>query len=332
MADTKGIFVIGESEEGKLAPIVKELLGGARQLADQMKEEVSLLLIGENAAPLAQETIALGADKVYVANHSGYSEFNGDSYTYLISEVCKKVRPSLCLMGQTDQGRDVAPRVAARLGIGLGMDCVEVKFDAEQGQFLHTRPAFGGKALAVMASKRDQMQIDTVRSKSMAPLNPQEGRKGETIVLSEGFDPALIKAKLTNRQKLPSEGIRLEDAKVIVAGGGGVGGPEGFEMVKQLARILGGAPGATRVPVDEKWAPLSMEIGQTGKIVSPELYIAVGISGAAQHITGCLKSKWIVAINKDPEANIFKIANFGLVSDYRAALPVLMEKLKKLAR
>jgi electron transfer flavoprotein alpha subunit len=331
MADYKGILVIGELEEGKLAAIAKELLGGARQLADQIQEEVSVLLTAENAAPLAQETIALGADRVYIATHPDYSEFNGDSYTYLIGEVCKKIRPSLCLMGQTDQGRDVAPRVAARLEVGLGMDCVEVKIDAEQGEFLHTRPVFGGKALAVMASKRDQMQIDTVRSKSMAPPQPQEGRKGETIVLSDGFDPSLIKAKLTDRQRLPSEGIRLEDAKVIVAGGGGVGGPEGFEMIKQLAQILGGAAGATRVPVDEKWAPLSMEIGQTGKIVSPELYIAVGISGAAQHITGCLKSKWIVAINKDPDANIFKISNFGLVSDYRAALPVLMEKLKKLA-
>lgn len=331
MADYKGILVIGELEEGKLALMAKELLGGARQLADQIKEEVSLLLTGENAAPLAQETIALGADKVYVATHPGYSEFNGDSYTYLITEVCKKIRPSLCLMGQTDQGRDVAPRVAARLEVGLAMDCVEVKIDAEQGQFLHTRPAFGGKALAVMASNRDRMQIDTVRSKSMAPLEPQEGRKGETITLSDRFDPSLIKAKLTNRQKLSLEGIRLEDAKVIVAGGGGVGGPEGFELVKQLAQILGGAAGATRVPVDEKWAPLSMEIGQTGKIVSPELYIAVGISGAAQHITGCLKSKWIVAINKDPDANIFKISNFGLVSDYRAVLPILIEKLKKLA-
>jgi len=330
MTDSKGILVIGELEEGKLAPITKELLGGARQLADQIKEEVSILLAGENAALLAPEAIALGADRVYVATHSDYSEFNGDSYTYLISELCKKIRPSLCLLGQTDQGRDLAPRVAARLGVGLAMDCVEVGLDAEQGQFLHTRPAFGGKALAVLSSKRDQMQIDTIRSKSMAPRKP-EGRKGETIVLSEGFDPSLIKAKLIDRQKLPSEGIRLEDAKVIVAGGGGVGGPEGFEMIKQLAQILGGAPGASRVPVDEKWAPLSMEIGQTGKIVSPELYIAVGISGAAQHITGCLKSKWIVAINKDPEANIFKISNFGLVSDYRTALPVLMEKLKKLA-
>jgi electron transfer flavoprotein alpha subunit len=326
MADYKGILVIGELEEGKLASITKELLGGARGLADQTKEEVSLLLIGEKAASFGPEGIAFGADRVQAAAHAGFSEVNGDSYAYLISEVCRKIKPSLCLMGQTDLGRDLAPRVAARIEAGLCMDCVEVKVDS--GSFLHTRPAYGGKAMAVVSSDNGKMQINTVRAKSMTPLSPQEGRKGETVVLSEGFDPSVVKAKVTSRKKLEAEGVNLEEAKVIVSGGGGLGGPQGFEILKQLAQILKGAVGATRVPADEKWVSPSIEIGQTGKIVSPDLYIAVGISGAAQHITGCLKSKCIVAINKDPEANIFKIANFGLVADYRTALPVLIERLK----
>jgi electron transfer flavoprotein alpha subunit len=330
MTENKGILVIGELEEGKLTSTTKELLGGARRLADQMDEEVSLLLIGEKPTLLVQEGITFGADQVYVAIHPVFAEFNSDSYTFLISQVCQRFRPSLCLMGQTDLGRDVAPRLAARLEAGLCMDCIKVKIDSEQGHFLQTRPVYGGKALAVMASDNGRMQINTVRAKSMVPLSPEEGRKGKTILLTDDFDPSRMKARLTNRKKLPLKGVKLEEAKVIVAGGGGLGGAEGFKMIEELAQVLRGAVGATRVPVDEKWVPLSMEIGQTGKIVGPELYIAIGISGAAQHITGCLNSKRIVAINRDPEANIFKVSNLGLVADYRVAVPILTERLKAL--
>jgi electron transfer flavoprotein alpha subunit len=328
MADHKGILVVGEIEEGKLASITKELLGGARQIADSTKEEVSLLLIGEKASYQAQEAITLGADKVYLAAHPTFAEFNGEAYTFLIGELCKQVQPALCLMGQTDWGRDLAPRLAARLGAGLCMDCVEVRFDPERKQTFQSRPVFGGKAIAVMASAAGTMQVDTVRPTSMAPLAPQAGRSGQSVPLSLSFDPSQQKAKVTKREKLPTEGMKLEEARTIVAGGGGVGGVEGFAMLKELAQGLGGAVGATRVPVDEKWVPLSQEIGQTGKIVSPELYIAVGISGATQHITGILGSKCIVAINRDPDANIFKVANYGVVADYRQVLPTLIEKIK----
>jgi electron transfer flavoprotein alpha subunit len=328
MAENKGILVVGEIEEGKLAPISKELLGGSRQIADLIKEEVSLLLIGEKGSSLAREAITLGADKVYLAAHPSFAEFHGEAYTFLISELCKQTRPGLCLMGQTDWGREVAPRTATRLGAGLCMDCLEVKFDPEQKQILQSRPVFGGKAIALMASAAGRMQLDTVRPKAMIPLAPDAGRSGQSIPLSLSFDPAQQKAKVTKREKFAAEGMKLEEARVIVAGGGGVGGVEGFAMLKELARELGGAVGATRVPVDEKWVPLSQEIGQTGKIVSPELYIAVGISGATQHITGILGSKCIAAINKDPDANIFKVANYGVVADYRQVLPTLIEKIK----
>ena len=184
-----------------------------------------------------------------------------------------------------------------------------------------------------MASAPDRMQVDTVRAKSMEPLDAPYGQNGETIVFSDGLDAFTPRARRTEWKKHTTEGLKIEDAKIIVAGGGGVGGPEGFGgILKELADLLGGAVGASRVPVDEGWAPLSMEIGQTGKIVNPDLYIAVGISGASQHVTGCLNSKKIVAINKDPEANIFKISDFGLVADYREALPLLIDKIKSMSQ
>jgi electron transfer flavoprotein alpha subunit len=329
MAGYHGILVVGELAEGGIASITKELLGGARKLVDHGNEEVSLLLFGEKAVPLAQEGIRFGADKVYLAVHPAFSEFNADAFTFCITELCRKIRPSLCLMGQTDLGRDVAPRVAARLEAGLCMDCIEVNADSEQWQFIQVRPVYGGKAQALMGSEDGRIQINTVRPKSMSPLSPQRDRKGEILTVSDGPDPSSIKVKCLKREAQEKAEFNLEEARVIVAGGGGIGGPEGFRKLKELAQVLGGAVGATRVPVDEKWTPLSMEIGQTGKIVSPDLYLAVGISGAAQHITGVLKARCIVAINKDPDANIFKFADLGWVADFRAALPDLIEGFKR---
>jgi electron transfer flavoprotein alpha subunit len=329
MAGNHGILVVGEWAESRIASITKELLGGARKLADPGNGEVSLLLFGEKAISLAQEGIQWGADKVYVATHPLYADFNNDAYTFLIAEWCRKNQPSLCLMGQTDLGRDVAPRVAARLEGGLCMDCVEVVADPEPGRYLQTRPVYGGKALAMVGSGEGRIQINTVRFKSMSPVLRQGERKGEIVTIAEGPDPASLKVKYLKREAQEKADFNLEEAKVIVAGGGGIGGPEGFQTIKELAKALGGAVGVTRVPVDEKWAPLSMEIGQTGKIVSPDLYVAVGISGAAQHITGILKSKCIVTINKDPEANMFKFSDLGWAADYRAAVPALIERLKR---
>ena len=328
MAENKTILVVGETEKGKTASITRELLGGARALADKTGGDVQLLMFGEAATSLAGELISFGADKVIIASDAGYIEFNSDAYTALVNDLCAKISPALCLMGQTDLGRDVAPRVAARLGAALAMDCITVEFDAENGRFLQTRPAFGGKALSVMASATGLLQINTIRAKSMAAAVPQDGRTGETITLAEAPDAAAIKVKQLEFKLMEAEGVKLEDAKVIVAGGGGLGGVDGFAMIKQLADLLGGVVGATRVPVDENWVPLSMEIGQTGKMVSPELYIAIGISGAAQHITGCINSKKIVTINRDPDANMFKISDLGVVADYKAIIPILIEKLK----
>ena len=246
--------------------------------------------------------------------------------TAVATEVCRKVDPVLCLIGQTDLGRDLAPRLAARLDAGLCMDCTEVAYDSAQKTFAQTRPVYGGKAMAVFSSKPGKLQIDTIRPKSMQ-LSEGEQKTGEKVSVADEIQ-IQEKVRLVNCEKSREEGIRLEEAKIIVAGGGGLGDPKGFEIISALARVLNAAVGATRVPVDEKWVPHHMEIGQTGKIVSPDLYIAIGISGATQHITGILGSGKIVAINKDPDANIFRVADFGLVADYKDAVPVLVEKLK----
>jgi electron transfer flavoprotein alpha subunit len=328
MREQKDILVIGELEDGKLSSLTKELLGGARKLNADDAGKVLLLLSGERAESLAQEGFSCGADKVYIADAPMFNEYCPEMFVSLIEKLCAEIKPAMCLLGQTDFGRDTAPGLAARVGAGLCMDCVEVKLDGETGNFVQTRPVYGGKALAVMDSAKDALQINTIRAKSMEPFMSQGDRTGEVIKIRDYGNQGKAGARRTMLSELNETGLRLEDAKVIVAGGGGLGGPGGFELVKELAELLRGSVGATRVPVDEDWVPLSMEIGQTGKIVAPDLYIAVGISGAAQHVTGCLNSKVIISINKDPEANIFKISDFGLVADYKDALPVIIEKLK----
>jgi len=329
--ELQGILVVGEIEGGRLASVTKELLGGARELGRTLGQEVGLLLIGEKAADLAREGIAFGADKVYVAENPAYSDYPYDSVTHWVGRLCMEKKPSLCLMGHTDMGREVAPRVAARMNAGLCVDCVEIKGDSGGEHFIQTRPVYGGRAMAEEASLPGHLQIATVRRKAMAPMAGPSENRGEIIRLEEGVDVKAFGARLIDRKKQEGEGIDLENARVIIAGGGGIGGKEGFETLEALAKLLEGAVGATRVPVDEGWVSRSLEIGQTGKIVGPGLYIAVGISGATQHITGILGSKYIVAINKDPDANIFKISDLGVVADYRNLVQALIERLKEAA-
>lgn len=328
MGAEKRILVIGEiDQKDKLTSLTGEIIGGARKLADQFGGSVDLMLV-TSGKEIEHDAIRRGVDRVYIATNPEITTFDLDAVTAVASDVYRKSQPVLCLMGQTDLGRDVAPRLAARLDAGLCMDCTEVKYEIKQERFVQTRPAYGGKAMAVLASAPGRLQIDTIRAKSMAPLDGGETRAGEEIVISDEIE-IKARARLVNCEMIQEEGIRLEDAKVIVAGGGGLGGAKGFELIRELARVLNAAVGATRVPVDEKWVPHHMEIGQTGKIVGPNLYIAIGISGATQHITGCLGSGKIVAINKDPDANIFRVADYGLVADYKEAVPVLIEKLRE---
>lgn len=327
MSNGQKILVIGElDQKGGYTSLTGELLGGARKLADELGGSVDMLLIASRN--LQWENLCRGADRVFVVSNPNVTIFDTDIITTVATELCKKNSPALCLIGQTDLGRDLAPRLATRLEAGLCMDCTEVKYEKDQNCFVQTRPVYGGKAMAVFASTPGILQIDTIRPKSMLPLDNQEQRNGEKITLSDEGINIQCNVKLISCEKSQEEGIRLDDAKIIVAGGGGLGDAKGFEMLSELAQVLKAAVGATRVPVDEKWVPHHMEIGQTGKIVSPDLYIAIGISGATQHITGILGSGKIIAINKDPDANIFRVSDFGLVADYKEVLPVLVQKLK----
>ncbi|MGB9628175.1 MAG: electron transfer flavoprotein subunit alpha/FixB family protein [Thermodesulfobacteriota bacterium] len=330
MDQYKGVLVLGEITEEKLAPITTELLGIGRKLANELSEDLSILLMGGKVRGLAQEAIAYGADKVYIAEDSIFNEYNSDAYTQLAANLCQKVSPSILLIGHTDIGCDLAPRLNGRLGGGLAMDATELSIDPSTKLLISTRPIFGGNAYARVISKTARPQMATVRTKVFPPAERNESKQGQVIPIEEKIDPSAIKVKVIERIKEEVEGVKLEDAEVVVSGGHGIGNAKNFEMLWELARLLGGTVGATRRSCDEGWIPVTRQIGQSGKVVSPKLYIAVALSGAMSHIVGCLGSKCIVAINKDPEANIFNIAHFGIVADYKEVLPALTAKFKEL--
>lgn len=329
MAEDKGLLTIGETVNGKLAPISTELLGIGRKLADARGDKLDMLLLGVNLAEAAKQAIAFGADRVYLGENPQLAEYNTDAYAAAASKAVKQLSPSIVLMGQTDVGRDLAPRLAAKLGGAASMDCTELAIDPGTKELLATRPVFGGNANGVMRVKA-RPQIATIRAKAMAALEPNASRQGEVIKVDASVDASAVKVKLTKKVKAESGGIKLEEAEFVVTGGRGMGSGEAFKALEELAKVLGGAVGATRAACDDGWVAATIQVGQTGKIVSPKLYIAVGVSGAMQHIAGCSGSKNIVAINKDPDANIFKVAHFGVVGDYKEALPAFIQKCKEL--
>jgi len=326
----KGVLVCGEIAEGKLAPITIELLGVGRRLANDLGEELSTLLMGSKIGGLGQEAIAYGADKVYVAEDGLLDQYNSDAYTQVAADLCRKALPSIMLFGHTDVGCDLAPRLNGRLGGGLAMDCLALSVDPATKLLVSTRPVFGGNAQATMVSKSARPQMATLRLKTVVGADRNDSRQGQVIPVEAKIDPSALKVKVVERIKEEVEGMKLEDAEVVVTGGRGIGSAKNWEMVKELAHVLGGAVGATRPACDEGWAAVTLQVGQSGKVVSPKLYIAVALSGAMSHITGHLGSKYIVAINKDKEANIFNVAHFGIVADYKEVLPALTEKLKEL--
>jgi electron transfer flavoprotein alpha subunit len=332
MTTYQGVLVFSEAVEKEIATINKELLNIGRRLSDDLNEPLSIVLISKDVQEIAKEFIALGADKVYTIDSPSWAEPHPDFYLDVFAQVCQQLKSGIVLLGQTDMGRDVAPRLAARLQTTVTLDCIELTIDPDTKQLLQTKPVYGGNALAIWTSELNKPQIVTLRPRSVPPAEPDRSRKGEVIDLSITVDKAMIKSQLVEAVKEEAEGIKLEEAKVIVAGGGGIGGAGGFNMLKELAALLKGALGVTRIPCDEGWMPISLEIGQTGHIVSPDLYIAIGISGAPQHMAGCSNSRCIVAINKNPEANIYEVSDFGLVGDYRQALPPFIEKCRELLK
>lgn len=329
MAEYKGVMVHAEVAEGKLASIATELLGCGRKLADNLGEKLSAVLVGSEIANLAQEAIAFGADKVYIVEGSLLKDYQTDSYLSVMEKAVKQVLPQVLLFGQTTIGRDLAPRLAFRLETTATMDCIELAIDPESKRLLQTKPVYGGNARAIFMSETDP-QVATVRAKAMSPLERDAARKGEVITLEAGLDPSAIRTRVLEKVSQEVEGIRLEAAEVVVSGGRGIGGPEGFKQLEELAKILKGAVGASRPPCDNGWVPDIFQVGLTGKIVAPELYIAVAISGASQHLAGCSGCKNIIAINKDPEANIFREARYGVVGDWKKVLPAFTQKVREL--
>jgi len=329
MAEYKGVMVYGELVEGKLSSITTELLGCGRRLADELKEDLICILVGDKLDEAPKKAIAFGADKVYTADDPLLKEYQTDSYVTVMEKAAKDISPRILLFGQTSVGRDLAPRLAFRLGVSLSMDCIELSIDPGTKLLQQTKPVYGGNARATFTSEIFP-QMATVRQKAMSPLEPNESRKGEIIPIKVELDPAKIRTKVLDTVKEEVVGVKLEDAQAIVTGGRGIGGPDGFKQLEELAKVLKGALGASRPPCDNKWVPDTMQIGLTGKIVTPELYIAVAVSGASQHLAGCSGAKNIIAINKDSEANIFKEARFGVVGDWKQVLPAFTEKVKEL--
>jgi len=330
MAEYKGILVCGELMDGKLASITTELLGCGRKLADDLKEDLCCLLAGDSVGEASKEAIAFGADKVYTVEHPALKEYQADSYIQVAEKLAKDISPRIILMGQTSMGRDFAPRLSFRLGTSLTTDCLDLSVNPETKLLVQTRPVYGGNAQAIFTS--DVMpQMATVRTKAMSPLERDDSRKGEVIATKIDIDTSKVRTKILETVKEEAVGIKLDDAPVIVSGGRGMGGPEPFQTtLKELAALLHGAVGASRPPADNGWVPEALHIGLTGKIVAPDIYIAIAISGASQHTAGCTGSKHIIAINKDPEANIFREAELGVVGKYEDVVPALTNKLKEL--
>lgn len=330
MTENKGVLICGEISNRKITIVTSELLSTGRTLSDKLGEPLNLLLIGQNIGEAVQEAIHCGADKVFAVNGSPFSESLPETYVLTVTDVCTQINPLLILLGQTDMGREIGPRLAAKLDSSICLDCVKVDIDLDTGNLLQFKPVYGGNALAVWESTDHYPQIVSMRPRSSQHAEFNTAREGEIISVRPAADNSSIRAKLVETVKEELKGISLEEAKVIVAGGGGIGGKQGFELLQELAQILRGALGTSRVPCDEGWMPKKLEIGQTGHMVSPNLYIAIGISGAPQHLAGCSGSKCIVAINRDPEAHIFKEADFGIIGDYKEALPSLIDKLKSI--
>jgi electron transfer flavoprotein alpha subunit len=329
MADNKGVLIIAEFVNGTLSPIARELLGSGRKLANDLAEDLSAVLIGSGVAGLAGEAISAGADKVYIVDDPLLKDYRTDSYVSVAEKVIKQVNPRVILAGQTTIGRDLAPRLAFRLNTAITMDCIELSIDSATKQLLQTKPVYGGNARAIFTGE-SLPQMATIRAKAMSALIPDSSRKGEVITIQAGLDAGAIRTNVLQTVVQDVEGIKLEDASVVVSGGRGIGNPEGFKQLEALAKVLRGAMGASRPPCDNGWVPETIQVGLTGKIVSPEVYIAVAISGSSQHLAGCSGSKNIIAINRDADANIFKEARFGVVGDWKKIIPPFTAKVKEL--
>lgn len=322
------VWVFAEQRNNKIARVVFELLGKARELAENLGVTVGAVLLCDKDNGLSKELIAYGADKVYLAEKPELGHYKTDLYSKIICEVIKDKKPQIVVYGATHVGRDLAPRIAQRLTTGLTADCTGLDID-EDGLLLQTRPAFGGNLMAQIKCKTHKPQMSTARPGIFKILQKDENRKGEIIEISANINAEDSLTKVIKVVKEAKHVANLEEAEIIISGGRGLGNKAGFELIKQLAELLGGEVGASRAVVDAGWIAQDHQVGQTGKTVRPKLYIACGISGAIQHRAGMQDSEIIVAINKDKNAPIFKVADYGIVADLHKVIPLLIQELKK---
>jgi electron transfer flavoprotein alpha subunit len=327
IADFKGVWVFAEQREGKIASVSYELLGAGRKLADELNVELSAVLFGASVRE-AEDLIRWGADKVYFCEDSIFDKFNDEPCTKLLSSLLETYKPEIVIAGATPIGRSFIPRVAARVGTGLTADCTSLSIDRETRNLLQVRPAFGGNIMATILCPYYRPQMATVRPRVMKKGEFKEDRKGDIIHIAA--ESISSRTKVIDTIKEVSDiAINLQEAEVIVAGGRGLGNTKGFELLKELAELLGGTIGASRAAVDEGWVSYRHQIGQTGKTVCPKIYIACGISGAVQHLVGMQSSDIIIAINKNLEAPIFNVATYGIVGDLYEIIPLFIKKIKE---
>lgn len=330
MSDYKNIWVFIETANGEAKNVGLELLNEGKRLAQAKQENVVAVVIGNNNDAVVKTAIAYGADQVIDVEGEEYKDFNTDSYANVMIQLVEKYCPATILVGATNNGRDVASRTATRLRTGLTADCTGLDIN-EDGLVAWTRPAFGGNLMATILCPETKPEMGTVRPGVFKKAGPDASRTAEVIKEKIKTSAEMIRTKIVDIIKaVGSEGVKLEEAEVIVSGGRGLEKPENFALLQELADVFGGAVGASRAAVDAGWIPVQKQVGQTGKTVGPKIYIAVGISGAVQHLVGISSSETIIAINSDPDAPIFDMADYGLVGDLFEIVPVLTEEFKKI--
>jgi electron transfer flavoprotein alpha subunit len=323
-----GLWVFVEQRDGTPAQVSLELLGKGRDLAEKLEVDVTAILIGHNVSEIAEDLIFYGADRIIIADDPLAKDYRTEIYKEIIVEQALKEKPEILLIGATCIGRDLAPRISARLNTGCIADCTELAIDKEMRLIVATKPFFGRDLMADIICPFHRPQMVTVRPGVMELKDQDRKRRGEIIYIDVNCKEEDIKVKVLDTIRAVSDGISLEEAEKVVVAGMGVGTKEGFEIVKELAKLLGAHVGATSLPVDEGWVSEDKKIGQTGKTIRPKLYIGCGVSGAIQHSAGMINSELIIAINTNPKADIFNFADYGIVGDSNEIVPALIKELQ----
>ncbi len=323
----QGVMIIAEQRDGDIRKISYELASEGKRLADASGQQLTAVMLGSNIKDKAAVLGKYGAKKVIVADDPRLAKYTTDAYASVIAQIVKAASPAILLLGASSQGKDLAGRLAAKLGVGMAQDCT--KFVVEGGKLVATRPIYAGKAYAQVSYDESYPNMATARPNVMAITPPNDALTAEVVTASFTLDDSAIKTKVVDAIKDVSGKVDLTEADKIVSGGRGMKGPEGFDVLEKLADVIKASVGASRSAVDAGWRTQNDQVGQTGKVVSPNLYIACGISGAIQHLAGMSTSKYVVAINKDPEAPIFQKADYGIVDDLFNVVPALTEEIKK---